>query len=124
MITTVLPVAIGGAIGATARYLTGVVAVRVMGPGFPWGTMTVNIVGSFLMGVIVICMAERSGQRLSPFLVTGILGSYTTFSSFSLDALEIYERGQIGIAAVYVTASVLLSLAAIFAGLAVARNIL
>ena len=124
MITTVLPVAIGGAIGATARYLTGVVAVRVMGPGFPWGTMTVNIVGSFLMGVIVIYMAERSGHRLSPFLVTGILGSYTTFSSFSLDALEIYERGQIGIAAIYVTASVLLSLAAIFAGLAVARNIL
>lgn len=124
MITTVLPVAIGGAIGATARYLTGVVAVRVMGPGFPWGTMTVNIVGSFLMGVIVIYMAERSGHRLSPFLMTGILGSYTTFSTFSLDALEIYERGQIGIAAVYVTASVLLSLAAIFAGLAVARNIL
>ena len=124
MITAVLPVAIGGAIGASARYLTGLVAVRVMGPGFPWGTMTVNVVGSFLMGVIVVYMAERSGQRFSPFLVTGILGSYTTFSSFSLDALEIYERGQLGIAAIYVTASVLLSLGAIFAGLAVARNIL
>ena len=124
MITAVLPVAIGGAIGASARYLTGLVAVRVMGPGFPWGTMTVNVVGSFLMGVIVVYMAERSGQRFSPFLVTGILGSYTTFSSFSLDALEIYERGQLGIAAIYVTASVLLSLGAIFAGLAVARNFL
>ena len=124
MITAVLPVAIGGAIGASARYLTGLVAVRVMGPGFPWGTMTVNVVGSFLMGVIVVYMAERSGQRFSPFLVTGILGSYTTFSSFSLDALEIYERGQLGIAAIYVKASVLLSLGAIFAGLAVARNIL
>ena len=124
MITTVLPVAIGGAIGATARYLTGVVAVRVMGHGFPWGTMTVNIVGSFLMGVVIVYMAERSGHRFAPFLVTGILGSYTTFSSFSLDALVIYERGQTGIAAAYVTASVMLSLGAIFAGLVVARNIL
>ncbi|MGR3342571.1 MAG: fluoride efflux transporter CrcB [Paracoccaceae bacterium] len=124
MFATVLPVAIGGAIGATARYLTGVVAVRVMGHGFPWGTMTVNIVGSFLLGVIIVYMAERSGHRLAPFLVTGILGSYTTFSSFSLDALVIYERGQIGIAAAYVTASVMLSLGAIFAGLVVARNLL
>lgn len=123
MFATVLPVAIGGAIGATARYLTGVVAVRVMGHGFPWGTLTVNIVGSFLMGLIIVYMAERGGHRLAPFLVTGILGSYTTFSSFSLDALVIYERGQIGIAAAYVTASVMLSLGAIFAGLVVARNL-
>jgi len=97
--------------------------VRVMGHGFPWGTLTVNIVGSFLMGLIIVYMAERSGHRLAPFLVTGILGSYTTFSSFSLDALVIYERGQIGIAAAYVTASVMLSLGAIFAGLVVARNL-
>ena len=100
MITTVLPVAIGGAIGATARYLTGVVAVRVMGPGFPWGTMTVNIVGSFLIGVIVVYMAERSGHRLSHFLVTGVLGSYTRVSCVSLARREISERGPIGMAAV------------------------
>ena len=124
MMTSIFFVAAGGAIGATARYLTGVAAVRIMGHGFPWGTMTVNIVGSFLMGVIVVVMAEKSGQKFSPFLVTGILGGFTTFSSFSLDAITIYERGQVGLAAAYVSASVILSLAAIFAGLLITRNVL
>ena len=124
MMTNIIYVATGGALGATARYLTGVAAVRVMGHGFPWGTMTVNIVGSFLMGVVIVVMAEKSGHRFSPFLVTGILGGFTTFSSFSLDAFTIYERGQIGLAAIYVLTSVMLSLSAIFAGLLITRNIL
>jgi fluoride exporter len=124
MDTTVLQVALGGAIGASARYLTGIFAVRVMGHGFPWGTITVNVLGSFLMGVIIVVLAEKSGNRLAPLMVTGMLGGFTTFSTFSLDAMTIYERGQVGLAAVYVTVSVLLSLGAIFAGLTIARNVL
>ena len=120
MLATLLQVALGGALGASARYLTGVAAVRVMGPGFPWGTLAVNVAGSFLMGVIVVVMAH-TGNRFAPFVMTGILGGFTTFSAFSLDALTLYERGQAGLAAAYVLASVLLSLMAIVAGLLVAR---
>lgn len=124
MITSIIQVAIGGAIGAVGRYLTGVAAVRVMGHGYPWGTLTVNIVGSFLMGVlIVVLMTKDGGMRIAPLLMTGILGGFTTFSAFSLDALTIFERGQVGQAAFYVVASVVLSLLAIFLGVMIARGI-
>ncbi|MCK4713137.1 MAG: fluoride efflux transporter CrcB [Marinosulfonomonas sp.] len=124
MIISILQVAIGGAIGAVGRYLTGVAAVRLMGHGYPWGTLTVNIVGSFLMGVlIVVLMTKDGGMRIAPLLMTGMLGGFTTFSAFSLDALTIYERGQVGMAAIYVIASVVLSLLAIFLGVIVARGI-
>lgn len=123
MITTLLQVALGGAIGASARYLTSVGAMRLMGPGFPWGTLAVNVVGSFLMGVLIVVLAHKDGgTRLAPFLMTGILGGFTTFSAFSLDALTIYERGQVGLAGVYVAASVLLSLAAIVLALFLTRG--
>lgn len=118
---TLLQVALGGAIGALGRYLTGVVTIRLMGPGFPWGTLTVNVVGSFLMGLVVVVLARKFGNAYAPFLMTGVLGGFTTFSAFSLDALTIYERGQSGLAAAYVAASVILSLAAIAAGLWTAR---
>lgn len=118
---TLLQVALGGALGATGRYLTGVAVVRLLGHGFPWGTLTVNVVGSFLMGVMVVVLGQFGGTRLSPFLVTGVLGGFTTFSAFSLDALTLYERGHPGIAAVYVVTSVLLSLAGIGMGLVVSR---
>ncbi len=118
---TLLQVALGGALGATGRYLTGVAVVRLLGHGFPWGTLTVNVVGSFLMGVMVVVLGQFGGTRLSPFLVTGVLGGFTTFSAFSLDALTLYERGHPGIAAAYVLASVLLSLAGIGMGLIVSR---
>lgn len=121
---SILQVALGGAIGATGRYLTGVAAVRVMGHGYPWGTLTVNIVGSFLMGVlIVVLMTKDGGMRVAPLLMTGMLGGFTTFSAFSLDALTMFERGQIGQAALYVAASVGLSLLAIFLGVMIARGI-
>lgn len=124
MITSMIQVAIGGAIGAVGRYLTGVAAVRVMGHGYPWGTLTVNIVGSFLMGVlIVVLMTKDGGMRIAPLLMTGMLGGFTTFSAFSLDALTIFERGHVGQAALYVIASVVLSLLAIFLGVMVARGI-
>ena len=120
MITTVFQVALGGALGAVARYLTGVASVRVLGSAFPWGTLTVNIVGSFLMGVLVVILAQN-GNRTAPFLMTGVLGGFTTFSAFSLDAVTLFERGQTGWALGYVGASVILSLAAIGLGIFAAR---
>ena len=120
---TIAQVALGGAIGAVGRYLTGVATVRLMGPGFPWGTVAVNVVGSFLMGVVVVLLARKFGNAYAPFLMTGVLGGFTTFSAFSLDALTIYERGQAALAAAYVAGSVILSLAAIAAGLWAARGL-
>ena len=124
MIWTVLQVALGGAIGASGRYLTGVAAVRAFGHGFPWGTMIVNVVGSVLMGVLVVVLAHKSGTRFAPFLMTGILGGFTTFSAFSLDALTLYERGEIGIAAAYVSGTLILTLGGIVAGVLLARMVL
>lgn len=124
MISTLLFVAFGGALGASARYLTGVAAVRLLGHGFPWGTLTVNILGSFLMGIVVVTLANFSATRFAPFLMTGLLGGFTTFSAFSLDAVTLYERGDIGGAAIYVATSVGVSIAALFAGMALARSIL
>ncbi|APX90165.1 protein CrcB [Brevirhabdus pacifica] len=123
MIWTLLQVATGGALGAVARYLTGVATLRLAGPGFPWGTLAVNIAGSFLMGVLVVWLAAKGGNRFSPFLMTGILGGFTTFSAFSLDALTLWERGDVQTALIYVAASVILSLMAIAGGLAAARGV-
>jgi CrcB protein len=123
MFTTLLQVALGGAIGASARYLTSVGTMRLMGPGFPWGTLVVNVVGSFLMGVLVVVLAHKDGgTRMAPFLMTGMLGGFTTFSAFSLDAMAIYERGQVGLAGFYVGASVLLSLGAIVLAMFLTRG--
>lgn len=123
MMGTLFQVALGGALGASGRYLTGVAALRLTGPGFPWGTLAVNVVGAFLMGVLVVALGQLGANRYAPFLMTGLLGGFTTFSAFSLDALTLWERGQPGLAGGYVLASVVLSLAAIVAGLAVARSI-
>ncbi len=123
MIQTLLQVALGGAIGASARYMTNVAAMRLIGPGFPWGTVVANVAGSFLMGVIVVALAHKDATRMAPFLMTGLLGGFTTFSAFSLDALTIWERGQTGLAAAYVLGSVILSLGGIVAGMAVTRGV-
>ena len=124
MILTLFQVALGGAIGASLRYLTNVGAMRMFGLGFPIGTVIVNIAGSFVMGLLVVTLAKKGGNHLAPLLMTGILGGFTTFSAFSLDALTLWERGQQGLAFGYVAASVLFSLAAIAAGLFVARNLI
>lgn len=121
--TAFLFVAVGGALGATARYATGLWAARLLGKGFPWGTLIVNVAGSFLMGVLIVLMAHSSANRFAPLLLTGILGGFTTFSAFSLDAVTLYERGQLGLAAAYVLGSVVTSLAALAAGLAAARSL-
>lgn len=121
--TPILQVALGGALGAAARYLTGIAVARLLGGGFPWGTLIVNVAGSFAMGVLAVAVLQAGEGRLGPFLITGLLGGFTTFSAFSLDAVSLFERGQAGLAAGYVAASVVLSLAALFAGLALFRGI-
>jgi fluoride exporter len=124
MLTSLLQVALGGAIGASGRYLVGVGAVRLMGPGFPWATLVVNVLGSLAMGALVVLLAQKDATRMAPLLMTGLLGGFTTFSAFSLDAVTLYERGQIGAAAGYVTASVVLSIGALFAGMALMKGAL
>ncbi len=124
MIGTILQVAAGGAIGASGRYLTGVAATKLIGHGYPWGTMIVNVVGSFAMGMLVVyLMSKDGGTRYGPFLMVGLLGGFTTFSSFSLDTLTIFERGEALSALIYVLATVVLSILAIVAGLTVARGL-
>lgn len=122
MFATLAQVAVGGAIGSMARYLTYVAVTRGIGLGFPWGTVIVNIAGSFLMGVLAALLVERGASRHAPFLMTGILGGFTTFSAFSLDAVALWERGEAVQATAYVAGSVILSLAALVAGLALTRG--
>lgn len=123
MTHTLLHVALGGALGACARYLTGLATLRLIGPGFPWGTLTVNVLGSFVMGLLVVALAHWGANRMAPLLMTGVLGGFTTFSAFSLDAMTLWERGDSLAAAVYVGGSLILSLGAIVAGVALARSL-
>ncbi|MDP4032644.1 MAG: fluoride efflux transporter CrcB [Pseudorhodobacter sp.] len=123
MILTLSQVALGGAIGACLRYLVNVASLRALGPGFPYATLMVNVAGSFLMGVLVVILAEKGGLRFAPLLMTGILGGFTTFSAFSLDTISLWERGQSWLSLGYVGASVILSLAALLAGLQLARSL-
>lgn len=124
MFLTLSQVALGGAIGASLRYLANVASLRMLGPGFPYATLGVNVLGSFLMGVLVVVLAEKGGMRFAPFLMTGILGGFTTFSAFSLDAVSLWERGQSWASLGYVGLSVLLSLAALVVGLQLARSLI
>ena len=124
MILTLSQVALGGAIGASFRYLVNVASLRAFGAGFPYATLTVNVLGSFVMGVLVAVLAEKGGMRFAPFVLTGILGGFTTFSAFSLDAFTLWERGQSWLSLGYVGASVILSLAALVAGLQLARSMI
>lgn len=116
-------VAAGGALGAVARYFVMVAAGQVLGMAYPWGTLAVNLIGSFTLGVLAegLALAWTLDEGVRAFLVVGLLGAFTTFSTFSLDVVTLYERGQLALAAVYVMASVILSLLALFAGLAVMR---
>ncbi|MFT7059167.1 MAG: CrcB protein [Pseudorhodobacter sp.] len=124
MLVTLLQVALGGAIGASARYLVNVGALRAFGGGFPYGTVIVNVAGSFLMGVLVVTLAHKSGTRFAPFLMTGLLGGFTTFSAFSLDALTLWDRGEVTMAGVYILGSVIVSIAALIAGAMTMRGLL
>ena len=122
--TAVLQVALGGALGAVLRYLTGIGLIRLFGhTPLPLGVLTVNVLGSFLMGLFIIAAAQRGLTHLSPLVATGFLGGFTTFSAFSLQAVTLYERGALGLVAVYVIANVTFSIAALFAGMALARSL-
>lgn len=119
-----LLVAVGGAIGSLLRYYVGLGSLRLMGPGFPWGTLIVNVVGCFIIGVFAEMIMRRfnASVELRLLLITGFLGGFTTFSAFSLDAVTLIERGDYGAAALYVVLSVVLSIAAVAVGLAVIRS--
>ena len=121
-----LAVAAGGALGSLARYLLSGQVGRLLGIGFPWGTLVVNILGSFVMGVLVELLALRwsVSPELRAFLTVGILGGFTTFSAFSLEVALLLERGQTVAAATYVVASVALSVGALFLGLMLLRELL
>ena len=124
--THLLLVAAGGAVGAALRHLFGLGALRLFGTGFPFGTLGVNIIGSFLMGGLIAWLAFRSeagGQATRLFLTTGVLGGFTTFSAFSLETMLLWERGQTGLAATYVVSSVALSILGLAAGLALVRSL-
>ena len=124
MISTVSLVALGGAIGAACRYLMGVGVMRLAGPSeFPVAVLSVNVIGSFLMGVFVVVAAQKGLTHLSPFVMTGILGGFTTFSAFSLEAVTLMERGQIAAAGAYVGLSVALSIGGLMLGLWIARGV-
>lgn len=123
MLAHLAQVALGGALGASARYLTGVGVARAFGVGgFPLGVLTVNVIGSFLMGVFVVLAAQRGLTHLGPFVMTGILGGFTTFSAFSLETVTLIERGQTGQAALYVGLSVAGSVGALALGMIAARG--
>ncbi len=112
-------VAIGGAIGSVARYLVGIGSGKLFGTAFPWGTLIINIVGSFLIGVFVESFALRWNlpQVARVFLTVGICGGFTTFSTFSMDSYLMMARGELWPAAAYVIGSVLTSIIALFGGL-------
>ncbi|MEZ5839084.1 MAG: fluoride efflux transporter CrcB [Hyphomicrobiales bacterium] len=116
-------VAAGGAIGASLRHLVNLATLRLFGPGYPWGTLAVNIVGSLAMGVFVALLALKlqGNGNLRLLVATGLFGGFTTFSAFSLDVAVMVERGDVMTAAGYVAASVILSIGALFAGLWLVR---
>ena len=121
-----LQVALGGALGASLRFLSGAMILCAMGSGFPYGTMFVNVIGSFLMGLLAFYLMERmdgSFSRYAPFLMTGLLGGFTTFSAYSLDALYLLERGRYASASVYMGGSVVLAIGALFLGMTIARSL-
>ncbi|MFT7107454.1 MAG: CrcB protein [Yoonia sp.] len=117
MITPVISVALGGAFGAVLRYLIGLAVA------FPMGTLAVNVIGSFAIGLVWVLLAARGLQAWLPFVMTGFLGGFTTFSAFSLDTLRLVEAGRIMAAGGYVVASVILSIAACAMGLWLAKGI-
>jgi fluoride exporter len=121
-----LIVFLGGGLGAALRHGVNLVAARLLGAGFPYATMFENVSGSLVMGLLAGYFAFRGAGGISQhwqlFLTTGILGGYTTFSTFSLDVAGLYERGALGLAAFYVLGSVVMAVGGLFAGLAIVRH--
>jgi CrcB protein len=120
-----LIVFVGAGLGGALRHGVNVAALRWLGAGFPYGTLIVNIVGSLVMGLLAgyFSLKANPGQMWRLFLTTGMLGGFTTFSAFSLDMALLYERGALGLTALYVIVSVGISVAALFAGLFIMRQL-
>lgn len=116
-------VMLGGAVGAGARHLVGRAALAIWGSGFPVGTLLVNVVGGFAMGLLAAWLASRASgdEALRYLLGVGVLGGFTTFSAFSLETASMLQRGELATALFYILASVVLSIGAVFAGLQVTR---
>lgn len=119
-----LIIALGAAIGGALRHAVNLGGARLLGTAWPWGTFTVNVLGSFVMGLVAgyFALKGHASQAWVLFLTTGILGGFTTFSAFSLDVALLYDRGRLDLAAGYVTGSVALSVGALFLGLAIVRR--
>ena len=125
MIYTFLQVGLGGAVGAMLRFGVGVLVLRMIGTtAFPVAVIGVNVFGSFLMGVCVVWLGTRGLTHLSPLVMTGVLGGFTTFSAFSLEAFTLFERGEVSQAGLYVVLSVVLSILGLVAGIMLARGVL
>ena len=115
-------IALGGAIGAVARYGVTRLSVATLGPNFPWGTLIANGTGSFLMGIVFILLSRHEADSaLRLFLMTGLLGAFTTYSTFSLDAFTLFKDRGLSIAALYIAATLLTSLGGVVAGIFAAR---
>lgn len=130
MISTIASIAAGGALGAISRYGVTVATVKFFGDGFPqsqiFGTLIVNVLGSFLMGALIVLFAHlwHPSQNVKLFMLTGFLGAFTTFSAFSLDVSTLWERGATLPAFGYIAASVILSITALFLAMGLARTLL
>lgn len=120
---TILAVAAGGGLGAVGRYLLGMGVTAAMGPDFPYGTLAANVLGSFIMGMVAQSFTTvfDPSAPVRAFFTTGILGGFTTFSTFSLDTAALIESGRTGAALLYVVSSVTASLGGLFGGLNVVR---
>lgn len=120
----ILQVALGGAVGAMLRFGSVNAAARLFGAGFPYGTLFVNVLGSFIMGLAAVYLFTRLDGRYTPLLMTGVLGGFTTFSAFSLDAVKLFESGRMLAAGAYIGGSVLLAIVALLAGMSLMKAIL
>lgn len=124
--TNIFLVLVGGGIGAVLRYLLGMASLRMIGPGYPWGTLGANVIGGFVMGLVAGFLAMRyqgaNGEQIRLFVAVGILGGFTTFSSFSLETMLMLERGDVLGALGYILVSVAASIGALALGLALMRG--
>lgn len=124
MISTIGAVAAGGAIGAVLRHSINILSLKVFGDGFPWGTLIVNVLGSFLIGLLVAWFDSvwQPTQEFRALLITGLLGAFTTFSTFSLDIVTLWDKNSLLPATLYITSSVMLSVGALFIAMFIVRN--